>query len=242
MNLTISSSVGKDAVNSVIDTRKVQNLLNKWITPRFLPVNGVCSGADGDKTVEEIKKFQSEYMSNPDGRVDPNGGTLKKLSTNWTQLPQTFGFGSGYYQYGESADIGKRQWGTKKAIETITKVCKQFQARQRTITNIGNTASYGIVGVGDISFKFGGYMSPHGTHQTGLNVDLRPCRKDLLQSPVTINQPNFYDGVRTKLLIELFLADSNVDKILFNDSNIYKLPRVSEWDGHHDHFHVTMKG
>ncbi len=239
MKVSITASVGKGSVNNSVDVRKVQNLLNRWISPRFLSVDGVCNGTEGDRTVEEIKKFQSSYMAVPDGRVDPNGGTLRKLQTKWKQLPQNFGFGSGYYQYGRSADIGARQWGSKKTIETIVRVCKQFQMQQRTITNQYNLASYGLVGVGDISFKFGGYMSPHGTHQEGLNVDMRPCRKDVLQTPVNIFNDQ-YDSDRTKLLIELFLADPNVKSILFNDPKIYKLPRVSKYEKHDDHFHITM--
>ena len=242
MNVTISASVGKDGSNQREDVRKIQNLLNRWNTPRFLPVNGLCNGTDNDQTVLEIKKFQSEYMAIPDGRVDPPGGTLKKLQSECMQLPQTFGFGSGYYQYGSGQDIGARQWGTKKTIETLIRVCKQFQTKQRTISNHANLASYGLIGIGDISFKFGGKMSPHKSHQTGLNVDVRPCRKDLLWQPVTINEPMIYDQGRTKLLINMFLSHPNVEKILFNDSDIYKTnPRVEFSAGHDNHFHITMK-
>lgn len=250
MKVTITNSVGEGGKNTLPDVRAIQQLLNKWITPPLI-ITGACNGTAEDITVKAIKKYQSEFVSNPDGLIDPNGKTLRNLNTDWTLLPQEFGLGSGYYQYGKSADISKRQWGTEKTIQTLIDVSKQFQALQLTGFGIPFGVPFGIplsfdfpptlTGIGDVSFKFGGAMSPHSTHKEGRNVDLRPCRIDKAQLPVRYDAKKDYDQVKTKILIELFLANSNVEKILFNDPEIRKLSRVSYCDGHNDHFHITMK-
>lgn len=246
MAVAITESVGKGGKNKEADVRAVQLLLNKWITPH-LTVNGTCDGTDADLTVVNIKKYQEAFMKTPDGNIGRTGFTLKSLNVEWTQLPQTFGLGPGYYQYGKSSDIGARQWGEDTTIKTLTDVSLAFQQIQllgaaypfvmRLPTDFPPT----LVGIGDVSFKFGGKMDPHGTHREGKHVDLRPCRKDKAQSPVTYTDTANYDQAKTKLLIELFLANSNVKSILFNDPEIIKLKGVQKWDKHDDHFHITMK-
>ena len=226
MAVAITASVGKGGKNNTADVMAIQTLLNKWITPP-ISINGTCSGQPDDPTVKAIISFQSKYTSNPDGRVDAGGGTLKRLNREpFLLLPQMSGFG--YYSYGKG-DWTKRQWGTKATLEALLDIAKQFKL------------SYPMspIAIGDISLEFGGYMSPHGTHQDGIHIDLRPCRKDDLMLPVTYTAAE-YDQAKTKVLIDLFLSHKNVKNILFNDPEIYKLPRVSYYDGHHDHFHVTM--
>lgn len=226
MAVAITGSVGQSGKNNTADVTAIQTLLNKWITPP-IAVNGVCSGKTDDPTVKAIKAFQSKYTSNPDGRVDPGGGTLKRLNSEpFVLLPQMSGFG--YYSYGKG-DWSQRQWGTKATIDTLLDIAKQYKWNNPTSQ----------IAIGDISFQFGGHMSPHSTHRDGIHVDLRPCRKDDLMLPVTYTAAE-YDQTKTKLLIETFLSHRNVKNILFNDPEIYKLDRVSYWEGHHDHFHVTM--
>jgi murein endopeptidase len=228
MATTITASVGEEGKNNSPDIITIQTLLQKWewVEPK-VTVNGTCTGKADDPTVQAIKNFQSKFSSSPDGRVDPGGNTLKKLDSEpMLQLPQVQT--AGYYSYGSSTDT--RQWGKKTTIETLQEVSKQF--------NTDNSAI--LVGIGDISFQFGGKMSPHDTHRTGIHVDLRPCRKDGLQLPVKYTDTTNYDQEKTKALIEAFLANKNVKSILFNDPEIVKLKGVSSWTGHDDHFHITM--
>ncbi len=225
MAVVISGSVGAGGKNNTADVFKIQNLLNKWTTPP-ITVNGICAGTETDPTVVAIKSFQSRFSSKPDGRVDAGGGTLRKLNQEpLVQLPQNAG-GSGYYSYSG----GTRQWGTQTTIDTLTELGRQFLWNNPT----------SLMAIGDISFEFGGAMSPHSSHTAGKHVDLRPLRLDNARTPVTYTDALNYDQVNTKLLIELFLSHRNVKSVLFNDPVINALERVSPWQGHDNHFHVTM--
>ena len=78
---TITASVGKGGLNRSSDVKTVQVLLNQNIGKLVpflpLPTSGFCDSA----TILLIEEFQRRVMSlsSPDGRVDPNGSTLKAL-------------------------------------------------------------------------------------------------------------------------------------------------------------------
>lgn len=76
MDVTIKGSVGANGKNGRADTRKVQKLLNAIFPSTLLSVDGDC----GSKTVRRIERFQRRFTTKPDGRVDPDGRTLKKLN------------------------------------------------------------------------------------------------------------------------------------------------------------------
>lgn len=227
MAVSIVGSVGEGGKNNLLDVTAIQNLLNKWLDTK-IAVNGVCTGKADDPTVKAIKTFQGFYTTTPDGRIDPGGSGLKRLNSEpLVLLPQMSGFG--YYSYGKG-NWYDRQWGTPETIAALQDIAGQFEL------------SYPLkpMAIGDISFRFGGKMPPHGTHREGKHVDLRPCRSDDALLPVTYTDTASYDQTATKLLIELFLSHKAVKNVLFNDPEIYKLDRVSKWEGHDNHFHVTM--
>lgn len=225
MDVSIGESVGAGGKNKTADVFAIQNLLNKWTTP-MIAVTGVSTGAADDPTVIAIRAFQARYSNSPDGRVDPRGGTLRKLNQEpLVQLPQN-SVGLGFYSYSG----GTRQWGTQATIDALTELSRQFFVTNPTVQ----------IAIGDISFEFGGAMSPHSSHRAGKHVDLRPLRIDNAHTPVRYDETANYDQANTKLLIELFLANRNVKNILFNDPVINALERVSPWSGHDNHFHVTM--
>ena len=72
---SISASVGVGGVNNEADVEIVQQLLKD---AGFDP--GPVDGDFGDLTRKAILNFQKSFMSNPDGRIDPGGGTLKRLA------------------------------------------------------------------------------------------------------------------------------------------------------------------
>lgn len=79
---SITASVGKNGVNRRNDVITIQKLINQnigFITPlRTIAEDGKV----GSITINAIEEFQRRVLkiSNPDGRVDPNGMTLKKLN------------------------------------------------------------------------------------------------------------------------------------------------------------------
>ncbi len=78
---SISASVGLGGANRFEDVRAIQNLLNAnaaHIQPfEKLDVDGKV----GAKTIGAIEKFQRKVvgLTHPDGRVDPNGKTIRAL-------------------------------------------------------------------------------------------------------------------------------------------------------------------
>ena len=79
--MEISQSVGLKAPNYRKDVMVVQTLLNRNVR-HLLPYQPlVIDGFSGPLTIGMIKTFQARHvdMQRPDGRVDPNGKTLKHL-------------------------------------------------------------------------------------------------------------------------------------------------------------------
>jgi hypothetical protein len=225
----ITKAVGeavKPGENLEADVRVIQTLLLDFFTPPdvgdpVVAVTGICDEA----TIEGIRFFQKLFWPSPDGKIDPGGRTFRKLveivALKFAPLPQ--GGTVGYYSY----SAGSRQWGTEKTIESLKSVASQFATKKPGVN----------IGIGDISFRLGGKMSPHDSHQKGKNVDIRPLRTDGLQEPVSIDDDE-YSHDDTKLLVEQLLADANVKSILFNDK---KIPKVTYYQGHHNHLHVNFK-
>jgi murein endopeptidase len=95
-------------------------------------------------------------------------------------------------------------------------------------------------GVGNISLPGGETYPKHRSHKSGLEVDIRPLRKDGERIPVYWQWADQYDQSATTRLIELFRSYPGVKKIYFNDPDLRHLvlPLI-----HHDHhFHVELKG
>ena len=85
--MCISGSVGKGGVNHQSDVKTIQILLNLNTDPLTPLAPLQEDGKIGAKTILAIEEFQRRTgMSAPDGRVDPGGGTLKKLRE---ALPRT---------------------------------------------------------------------------------------------------------------------------------------------------------
>jgi len=74
MMTTISASVGEGGVNKKADVRIVQELLTRaGHDPKGI------DGGYGTNTHDAILSFQRTFTSHPDGRIDPGGGTLRRL-------------------------------------------------------------------------------------------------------------------------------------------------------------------
>jgi D-alanyl-D-alanine carboxypeptidase/Putative peptidoglycan binding domain len=77
----ILASVGDLGVNRENDVIVVQGLLN---SKGFK--SGRVDGRCGTKTIEAIKKFQGTFLKEPDGLIEPNRASWRKL-TSVTSLP-----------------------------------------------------------------------------------------------------------------------------------------------------------
>ena len=82
---SIEKSVGVGGTNLPIDVIKIQNLLNNGAPYAGLDTPLAVTGLVDAALTDAVKRFQAAHpnlkMSNPDGRVDPNGKTLAALNS-----------------------------------------------------------------------------------------------------------------------------------------------------------------
>lgn len=132
--------------------------------------------------------------------------------------------GAGYYTYG-TPESGGGQYTHPALMSLICRVESAWQEQDPRKFGIGN-----------ISLPGGGEFKKHNGHKSGLDVDIRPLRKDGLNKPVTRFQQH-YDRAATARLIQIFYGTGVTKVIFFNDLSV---PHVLHCPRHDDHFHVTI--
>ncbi|ATB43157.1 hypothetical protein CYFUS_008637 [Cystobacter fuscus] len=184
---TLTGSVGTGGHNADADVRLVQTLLNAHrLPPRaLLPVNGRADPL----TVSAITEFQSSMgMRNPDGRVDPGGGTFKALCSGKgaavaAQQPNPWdvpSFPIGLPGGGNSAPTHGPTSSTKGHAATLAKLAaaarqrfklKNLGACARGVSELLQTAGYTYAGsrprVADGIIKNQAYDYSTGTWVSG---------------------------------------------------------------------------
>ncbi|HEY1148751.1 MAG TPA: penicillin-insensitive murein endopeptidase [Pseudoduganella sp.] len=138
-------------------------------------------------------------------------------------LPQAYE-GGGYYVFG-TPDSGRGQYAHPGLISVLLEVARRWSHIERRKFGIGN-----------ISLAGGDKFEPHQSHRSGLEVDIRPMRKDGNRLPCSITSRQ-YDREATATLIGLFQEQPKVQLILFNDKDI---PGVRHAARHSDYFHVQI--
>lgn len=227
-NVNITATVGRRGRNLPQDVRKIQDLLNEHVIVPLRPLtaNGVCDSL----TVKAIEDFQRRVlkMAHPDGKVDPQGATMAALSpVALNRAPEVlipYRPGHGLYV---KATGSSSLFGTPKTLASLEKLARKVAEK------LG--ANVGIV---DISLESGGKHPDHRSHRRGVDVDLRPLRKDRQNLGVDISSPAYSHDL-TKAMVGYLLEDSNVQIILFNDRQINGVTWAA---GHGNHLHVRFKG
>jgi murein endopeptidase len=148
---------------------------------------------------------------------------LGSYSTVDTLLPER---GSGFYSYASPS----YQFGHSKVVEAL-----------KSIANAWNDKHLAgpLIGIGEISCNQGGSMVPkHGSHRFGVDVDIRPFRKDGKREPVT-HWDDEYSLELTKEFVNLTRNNGflRVERIFFNDS---KINGVEKAEGHDNHLHIRF--
>jgi len=152
-----------------------------------------------------------------------------------TQLPNE---GFGFSRYLTKKD---RSWGTTDLITLIQNVAEVF---------FKNFPDFGPLAVGDISQREGGDITPHASHQNGLDVDILYVKK--LKS-------NSYDPQGNLDLFKMIVASKHVNRIFLSPTmkkNLCKhakssglmedeltletLHRLRPLEKHTTHFHIRM--
>jgi penicillin-insensitive murein endopeptidase len=132
---------------------------------------------------------------------------------------------AGYYTYG-TPDKGRAQYADPRMLSLIFAVEWEWISGENRKFGVGNMS------------KADGVKYEHATHMKGVEVDLRPLRKDGLRLPVSYLSPD-YDSAATQKLIDIFRrCFSGQLTIFFND---LRIPGVRPLSGHSNHFHVEFK-
>ena len=132
---------------------------------------------------------------------------------------------AGYYVYGDPGN-GFVQFAHPKLMTLIFAVEREWQATEKR-----------KFGVGDISAAGGPKRSDHDSHRSGLEVDIRPMRKDGHHIGCRYQDPA-YDREATEKLIKLFRAmASGPLLVFFNDAKIVGVRPLAK---HDNHFHVQV--
>ncbi len=142
-----------------------------------------------------------------------------------TPLPES---GLGFVTNNRGAH-GEFQFGQQSTIDACLAVAREWSGSHPHPFSIGQ-----------ISKKGGGVMPPHQSHKLGVDVDVRPVRKDGLNSGVTIADAA-YDRAATTALIELWWQKAPVQLVLFNDQKVIDAGLSRAHPGHGNHFHVRLR-
>ena len=162
---------------------------------------------------------------------------------DWVQLDQNPEWGeggAGYYTYGTmppgmSGTKADFQHGEPKTMNVITDVVNRLQMGPQ----------YTPFGIGNISLAGGRGSSDHAEHKAGLQIDVRPARKDGRKEPVSY-QHAAYDRVATRRLIKAFKDTGQVEFIFFNDPELINDPELKGFvrassKSHDGHLHVQVR-
>lgn len=156
-----------------------------------------------------------------------------KDSRGYFMLPQA-PEDAGYYVYG-TPDRGRAHYASPRLLSVIFYIEREWQAIDDRKFGIGN-----------ISIAGGLPYDEHRSHQKGIEVDIRPIRKDNLvgQGARVTRFDSAHDRDATIKLIRLFADHPMVKIIYFNDDKVQQViggSRVKSLKRHDDHFHVDLK-
>ena len=143
-----------------------------------------------------------------------------------TQLPES---GTGFVT-NNRGDHGQFQFGQQSSIDAALAVAAAWDG-----LHSGRPFS-----IGQISNKGGGPMPPHQSHRLGVDIDVRPLRKDGHNQPVAIDESQ-YDRALTTELINLWWETAPVQAVFFNDPTVIAAKLSQMVKGHGNHFHVRLR-
>jgi murein endopeptidase len=144
---------------------------------------------------------------------------------------------AGYYVYGNVGGVSGTgplaQYAHPDMLSVIFWVEREWQA-------IDNRK----FGIGNISVA-NGRKYDHHTHMKGIEMDIRPVRKDGMVGQAArcaYTDTAIYDCEATVKLVRVFLQHPTVRRIYFNDDKVQKAcgGRVTSWPRHNDHLHIEV--
>jgi murein endopeptidase len=143
---------------------------------------------------------------------------------------------AGYYVYGNVGGVPGTghlaQYAHHNLLSLIFYIEREWQAIDNRKFGIGNMS------------LAEGRRYEHDSHQKGIEMDIRPVRKDKMtgQAARVSRFDAAYDRDATIKLLGLFLGHPMVSKVFFNDDKVQQAlgGRVRSMRGHDDHIHIEI--
>lgn len=195
-------------------------------------------GVFGNRTEAAVREFQHAYNLDTGGRItkatrDALRATLKNTPDRTHVDPQAISTllpaaGNGFQTYNREQG-GKDQYGRKHVIEALILLGEKWHALHDDCP----------VQYGDISRKGGGHFPPHAGHRNGIDVDIRPFRKDKHMLPENCNNGT-YSRSLTQEFVGLVRLHFPQVTIFFNDTQLVKAGLTAHASGHDNHLHIRF--
>lgn len=165
---------------------------------------------------------EEQVCAAPEDEEEQHGALAADAAPVATQLTVP---SAGLYGY----TAAEKRFGVATVIQAV-------KAIGQTWNNLHPDAP---IGVGNISKNGGGPLPPHVSHKNGIDVDVRPMRKDKEKEPVTFSDTD-YSRPLTQELVNVIRANNvlAIKTIFFNDPNVTGVQPAA---GHHNHLHVRFK-
>ena len=156
-----------------------------------------------------------------------NGGWLQRGG----MLPKE---GPGFYTYNPNTQVypndPMRRFGTDRLVRDLIDLGKWWDAQHPNGPRLG---------IGDLSWKSGGRIDNHASHQAGVDVDIRLPRRDGGEGAAN---PGNYDREMTQEIVDWWLAHGDVEYIFYGPNlELTGNARVMVWPNHDDHLHVRVR-
>ncbi|MBI4751643.1 MAG: penicillin-insensitive murein endopeptidase [Acidobacteria bacterium] len=216
----------------------VAELQAKLVRLGLLEKKAGSDGKFGPKTERAVMEFQQDHGLEPSGALTSETATSLEsalatvASTNVTVVSTAVdtllpASGTGYTHYLRGTN-GRNQYGRATTIQAIQQLGIAWAAVHPEVP----------FQVGHISLKGGGHFPPHGSHRKGVDVDIRPFRKDHNLVAVTIHDAQ-YDHALTKAFVQLVRTRHPNIVIFFNDPKLVN-KETRFVDGHDNHLHLRF--
>lgn len=155
-----------------------------------------------------------------------NGGWLQR----GVMLPKE---GPGFYTYNPNTQVypnaPSRRYGTDKLVRDLIALGKWWKA---------NHPNQPRLGIGDLSWKSGGPLDNHASHQAGVDVDIRLPRRDGVEGAAN---PSNYNQELTQELVDWWTARGGMQYIFYGPNlRVSGGPGVIVWPNHDDHLHIRI--
>ncbi len=246
--LLLTGSVGEGSSKNGVPHNEIADVIK--VRDRFVELgyhwaSGVSDGKNKD-FIRLIKFFQTICKGNPkfdsgDGRIDMHGSTHKWLAAvnapGWVDMRGRSGIG---WQIAEF-DY-KNSWTTTWMLDGLILAGVLYRGMVALAPDVTDAPSMWIR---DCSPEKGGKATGHGSHQTGLDMDMR--------LPLLPPDTDKYTQLRGKeynkkfhrqaafLQVRAIKAMMNTKYIFFNDPEFTGPKLTSYEDNHSEHYHIRIK-